>query len=73
MPRGNRQDKRGRMKWRNKKGGRGRRGGLGSSPHFTTWKEVRATIRRRATKIVVPSQEERDAAKAEETAETAAE
>ena len=64
MPRGSRQDKRGRLKWRNKSASCGRRGGQGSKPRFTSYKDVLRSIRRNRTKIVVPSQEDRDAAKA---------
>ena len=73
MPRGSRQDKRGRLKWRNKSASCGRRGGQGSKPRFTSYKDVLRSIRRNRTKIVVPSQEDRDAAKAAEQAEQAAE
>lgn len=71
MPRGSRQDKRGRLKWRNKKASCGRRGGQGSSPSFTSYTDVLKAIRRNRTKIVVPPAEEREAAKAAAKADAA--
>jgi hypothetical protein len=72
MPRGSRQDKRGRLKWRNKQATSGRRGGLGSKPRFTSYKQVQAAIRRNRTVIVCPPKEEREAAKDAAVAEAEA-
>jgi len=64
MPRGNRQQKRGKLNWRNKQASHGRRGGQGKRKKFARWKEVRRKIRQNATVVITPPKEEREARKA---------
>lgn len=65
MPRGNRGLKKRRLGWRNKKANRGTKGAYGGKRTFATWSEVKAEIRRNATRIITPP-------KADEGAETPA-
>lgn len=64
--RGKRNDKRGKLAWKNRKANRGRRPGIGKRPHFFTWSEVRAKMQRNQTKVVKPEAAEAEAETATE-------
>ncbi len=56
--RGKKSQKRGRLVWKKCKANRGRKPGMGKRKGMATWPEVRATMQRTATKIVVPAKSE---------------
>ncbi|MGE0706954.1 MAG: hypothetical protein AB7N76_02815 [Planctomycetota bacterium] len=60
--RGAKKLKKGKFAWGNRKANCGRKGAQGKSHSWPTWKEVRAHMLRRATKIVVPPKAEEAAA-----------
>jgi hypothetical protein len=64
--RGKKSNKRGKLAWGNRKANRGRRPALHTKKGMVTWKEVRATMLRKATVIVTPEKKADEAPAAAE-------
>ena len=56
--RGKKSAKRGRLRWKNRKANHGRKPAMGNRKGMAKWADVRATMLRTATKIVVPPKAE---------------
>ena len=53
--RGKKKHKRGQLNWKNRKANKGRKPAMGKRKGMDKWADVRATMLRTATKIVVPA------------------
>jgi hypothetical protein len=58
MPRGWRGGKKRKLNWRSKRANKGTKGAYGGKRSFATWSEVKAIVRRNATKVIVPPKDE---------------